>query len=237
MSLAVLRRPWIAPLALLTVGFLAVSLPPYLGLDPSQSRVPIRFSWHYPVLVTHIGFGSIALLAGCLQLWPWLRQHHPKVHRYSGRAYVFLGVLPAGLASLSFAPFGSFGATQQAGNSLLALLWLATTLAGYRMARQRRYAAHCEWMIRSFALGYSIVLNRLWQLICFLVFTPELFAGEPVDPAAMGQAVGASVWLSWVVNLLVAEWWLQRTRQHTPRPPQSGRREKARSHGEVPSVG
>ncbi|MGH3977844.1 MAG: hypothetical protein ACRDRZ_02400 [Pseudonocardiaceae bacterium] len=28
----------------------------------------------------------------------------------------------------------------------------------------------------------------------------------------INAAAGASVWLSWVVNLLVAEWWLQRGR-------------------------
>lgn len=209
---SVLRRPWVAPLGALTVAFLAFTLPPYLGLDPDQSRVPIRFAWHYPVLVTHILFGSVALLAGCLQVWPWLRAHHPAVHRWSGRAYVFLGALPAGLASLSFAPLGAFGPNQQVANTTLALLWLGTTIAGYRMARQRRFADHREWMIRSFALAYSIVANRVWQIVCFAAFSPEVLAGRDPDPAAVAQAVGVSTWLSLVVNLLVAEWWLQRTR-------------------------
>ena len=59
------------------------------------------------------------------------------------------------------------------------LLWVATTLAGYRAARQRRFADHREWMIRSFALAFSIVANRPWSIVCILVFAPEALADRP----------------------------------------------------------
>jgi hypothetical protein len=61
---------------------------------------------------------------------------------------------------------------------------------------------HRRWMLRSVALTFSIVLNRVWLVAFFLLFTP--FLGD--DPAALGlAAAGASVWTSWVVNLLVVE--------------------------------
>ena len=84
------------PLALVAVLFVAFSLPPYLTLDPAQARLqPIPpFPGFYPLLVTHIFLGAVALLAACLQVWPWLRQNHPRVHRISGRIYV-AAVLPA----------------------------------------------------------------------------------------------------------------------------------------------
>ena len=84
------RRPWVVPLALLTVAFVAFALPPYLTLDPAQARLqPLPpFPGYYPLLVTHIFLGSVVLLAACLQVWPWLRQNHPRVHRTSGRIYV-----------------------------------------------------------------------------------------------------------------------------------------------------
>jgi hypothetical protein len=69
------------------------------------------------------------------------------------------------------------------------------------MARQRRFAEHRAWMIRSFALTTSTVVNRLW-----LVLTHHR------SVAIIIAAASASVWLSWVVNLLIAEWWLQRRR-------------------------
>jgi hypothetical protein len=199
-------------LGIVTIGFLAYALPPYLGLDPAQSRVPIRFAWLYPVLVTHILFGSIALVTACLQVWPWLRGRYPVAHRWSGRLYVFAGALPTSLAALSFAPLGAYGPNQQVPNVLLGILWIGTTLAGYRFARRHRYAEHREWMIRSVALAFSIVSNRPWQMVCFALFAPEVFTGGPIDQAALAQAVGVSTWMSLLGNLLIAEWWLARTR-------------------------
>ena len=61
-------------------------------------------------------------------------------------------------------------------------------------------------MIRSVALTFSIVVNRAWILVYLGVFS--LFG--PVDDALITAAAGASVWTSWIVNLLVAEWWLLR---------------------------
>jgi hypothetical protein len=208
------------PLGLLTVAFLAFVLPPYLGLDPAQTRLPIPrdVPWFYPALVAHIGFGSIALLAAVLQVWPWLRRTHPVVHRWSGRAYVFLGALPCGLVVLAVTPFtvSGGGAMAHVGNTMVALLWLGTTVAGYRAARARRYAEHREWMVRSIALAYSIVASRLWTIVCLVAFAPSVFRGGPVDPTELAQAVGTAIWLSWVVNLLVVEYWLHRTRSRRP---------------------
>jgi hypothetical protein len=214
------RRPgtrrqlfWMVPLLIAMVGFLAYSLPPYLGLDPSQSRLPVHESFppYYVLLVTHIFCGSVALVTGCLQMWPWLRQRHPRVHRWSGRLYFFAGCFPAGLAVLVVAPMSSTGLVGAVGNTMLAVLWLPITIAGYRAARQRRYGEHRKWMIRSFALTTSIVVNRVWMVVWIMILTPGLDTtyGGDMD-ALIHDATLVSIWLSWVVNLLVAEWWLQR---------------------------
>jgi len=211
-------RTLAVPLAVLTVVFLVISLPPYLGLDPAKARLPVPedIPWFYPALVAHIGFGSIALLTAALQVWPWLRRTHPAVHRWSGRIYLGLGVIPGGVAVLAVAPFGQTGGpTGQVANTLLALLWLATAVAGYRAARARRFGEHREWMVRNVALTFSIVANRPWSMLCIAVFAPEVMGTGPVDPAVLAQAAGVSMWLSWVVNLLVAEYWLHRTRTRT----------------------
>lgn len=209
------RRPWVVPLALLTVAFVAFALPPYLTLDPARARLqPLPpFPGYYPLLVTHIFLGSVVLLAACLQVWPWLRQNHPRVHRTSGRIYV-AAALPAALCVIVIAPLGQQGANQQVANTILAVLWLATTVAGFRAVRQGRYLDHRRWMLRSFALSFSIVANRLWLLVLFAVFVPEIYLGGEVDPVAMQQAIGVSTWISWVANLAIVQWWLDRH----PRP-------------------
>ncbi|MDA0566727.1 DUF2306 domain-containing protein [Streptomonospora sp. S1-112] len=207
------RRPWIGPLALVTAAFLVLSLPPYLTLDPAASRVPLHEGnpLHYPLLIGHILFGTVALVTCCLQVWPWLRRRHPAVHRWSGRLYVFAGVLPGAPLALASSILGQQGLSQQVGNSVLSLLWFAFAVAGWRAARRRDFAAHREWMVRGFALTFSIVANRPWIVICTLLALPQLDTVYGGSEAVMVQSVaGASVWLSWLVNLFIAEWWLRR---------------------------
>jgi Predicted membrane protein (DUF2306) len=87
-----------------------------------------------------------------LQVWP--RRRHPAVHRTSGRLYVFAGVLPSAVLALAIVPFAA-GST---GNAIDAILWLATTVAEFRMARRHRYAEHRRWMIFSVALCLRIMV-------------------------------------------------------------------------------
>jgi hypothetical protein len=80
------------------------------------------------------------------------------------------------------------------------------------MARQKRFVEHREWMIRSYALATSIVVNRLWGAVLFLVLPPQLDTTFGGQDALINTVANTSVWLSWTVNLLVAEWWLQHGR-------------------------
>jgi uncharacterized membrane protein len=208
---SLIRRPWVVPLAIVAVGFVIYAVPPYLGLDPARARLqPMPDSpVFYPLLVTHIFLGSVSLLTACLQVWPWLRRRRPQVHRWSGRMYVAVTV-PAALCVIVIAPMTLYGPNQRVANTMLGLLWLITTLAGYRAVRQRRFADHRAWMLRSVALAFSIVANRFWLVAIFLVFIPEIFQGAEISPAQLEQAVGLSAWMSWVVSLLAVEWWLHR---------------------------
>ena len=160
-----LQRPLVVPLALLTVIFIAYAVPPYLTLDPAHARIqpmPPHASY-YPLLVSHIFLCSAALLAACLQVWPWLRQSHPAIHRWSGRIYV-AAALTASVCVMIISPMGLYGANQRVANTMLALLWLGTTLAGFRAIRQRRYADHRQWMLRSVALASRSSPTELGRL-------------------------------------------------------------------------
>ncbi|MFD6138241.1 DUF2306 domain-containing protein [Promicromonospora sp. NPDC060271] len=217
------RRPWIAPLAIITAVFLATALPRYVGLDPAQSLVPTdRGPAFYSALVTHIFAGSIMLSAGVLQLWPWLRAHHPHVHRWSGRVYV-ASAIPTAVAALVVAQFPSAGVAQQVANTVMGTLLLTFTLLGYRAVRQRRFADHREWMVRSTALAFSIVANRFWSTFLIAVYVPGALTDPNIgfgSPEIEGAAI-ASAWMSFVANLLFAEWWLHR------KPKKRGRAQKA----------
>lgn len=217
------RRPWVIPLLLLITVFLVFSVPPYLTGDRSTSRLPTHpeLWWYYPALVAHIVFGTVALVTGAFQLWPWFRRRSPRLHRRLGRAYFFAGTFPAGIAVLLISPLSSTGLVSQWGNTTLALLWLPISLAGWWSVRQRRFAEHRRWMIRGYALTLSIVLNRPWSVMMLMLCAPNALAdGASIagDPQAM-MAIGVGTWLSWFVNLAIAELWLERTDAHRRRKP------------------
>jgi len=215
--MAYANSPRIALLALLFLVFLAFSLPPYLRLDPGLSRVPVPegVAGYYPLLVAHVLFGSLALLSVCLQLWPWLRTRHPAWHRIVGRVYVFGGVLPAGVAGLGLGVSSPFGPVARASSVLLASLWLACTLVGWRMGRRRRMAEHRRWMIRSFALMASVLTNRVWGPLAFLALRPQLETTFRGDETMLAWTIaGLATWLGWTLPLLIAEAWLERDLYH-----------------------
>ncbi|MER6948932.1 DUF2306 domain-containing protein [Nonomuraea sp. NPDC000554] len=207
------RRPWVAPPAVVAVVFVAFSLPPYVSFDPALSRVPAPdfFPPHYVVLSLHVLFGTVAMLTCCLQIWPWFRRRHPRVHRLVGRVYVFGGCLPGGLLGLTVGLATPFGHVARASHVVLALLWLGCTFAGWRMARQRRFVDHRRWMVRSFALTMSIVSNRIWSTVWVITLAPEVETTFHGDEALFAATVASlSAWLGWVLPLLFAEWWLER---------------------------
>ena len=198
-------------LVLVALAFIAFALPPYLSLDVSRSRIPppAGFPAYYPLLVGHVIFASVAMATACLQIWPWLRREHPRAHRIAGRVYLFGGVLPAGTLGLMIGAVSPFGPVIRASNVLLAILWLTCSIAGFRMAQQRRMAAHRRWMVRSVALTMSVITNRVWAVIVTLALLPQLPTTFGGSEHLMVQSIaGLSGWLGWVLPLLIVEWWL-----------------------------
>jgi hypothetical protein len=207
------RRPWIGPLMLLAAAFLAFSVPRYLTFDPAQSNVPAPegFAAHYVLLVGHVLCGTVAMVTACFQIWPTFRARHPKAHRVMGRVYVLAGVLPGGALAIVVGLMSPFGPVARAANVTLGVLWLATTIAGFRMARQHRYVEHRRWMVRSFWLTFAIITTRVTSVIFGFIMYGEQMAEitGPTDPRAQ-MFSGIGVWVGIMINLVIAEWWLER---------------------------
>ncbi|MEU5845628.1 DUF2306 domain-containing protein [Saccharopolyspora shandongensis] len=207
------RRPWVGPLALVAVAFVVVSVPRYLTLDPALSLVPpaAGFAPHYPMIVAHVLFGSVAILSCCFQVWPAFRRRYPVAHRWIGRAYVFAGVLPAAVMAMVIGAVSPFGPVARVSNVLLGLVWFGCTVAGWRAGRARRFGDHRKWMVRSFVLTVSTVTNRVWAVVASVVLGPQLettFGGN--EQYLMSTIGGLTTWLGWVVPLILAQLWLDR---------------------------
>jgi Predicted membrane protein (DUF2306) len=195
-------RPWIVLLALAVTAFLVDVLHPYLTLNPAEARIVLKAGvpLHYPVLIAHILFGTIALVTVVLQLWPWIRRHHPVVHRRIGLVYVFGGALPCSLMALTLMPLTN-GWSGNIGITMQAVLWFTTTVIGFRMARQRRFADHRRWMTYSAALALGVLWGR--ATVDLYTVLPQKFSVMFIFEVAR--------WAGWMINLAIAQWWLEHT--------------------------
>jgi hypothetical protein len=170
----------------------------YWSGDPALLPYELRVNFlHNPAaFILHTSFGGLALLLAPWQFVGWLRRKHPWLHRWTGRAYLGCVVI-SGVAAYPVALGTIAGPIASAGFALMTTLWLGTTLIAWRAARRRRYAAHRRWMIRSFALALSAVTLRIALLVPIqlqLDFMP---------------VYRVTSWASWILNLLLAEFWLR----------------------------
>jgi uncharacterized membrane protein len=207
-AIRVVRRKWLASaLAAVVVVFLAFSLPPYFT---GGTRVPPTFALHYPLLVGHVMFASVAMVAAVAQIWPRLRARHPVLHRRVGRVYVATAI-PAAVCAMVIGAATPFGPFLAVSNVFLASLWLWFTINGYVAARRRRFADHRRHMIRSATLALSIITNRIWTPVLAITLHPlqdSLFGGNEEHFVWFVAGIGA--WLGWTIPLLSVQWWLSR---------------------------
>ena len=193
-----LSRTGFALMAILSALIALASVRFLLGIPPPEVILANRFVSGWFAL--HVAGATVALALGPFQFSPRLRNARPRAHRWIGRTYA-VACLLGGTAGLVLALGASTGPISQAGFGLLAVLWLAFTVQGWRMALQGRYRTdHRDWMIRSFALTFAAVTLRIYLPL-------SQVAGLPFE-----QSYQAISWLAWVPNLLVAELVLSRTR-------------------------
>ena len=159
-------------------------------------------SWWRFAFYLHICSSTFVLLSGLLQFLPGILSKYPRVHRLLGRFYVFtiLAVsAPSGLV-MSFYASGGFWA--KLSFTLISLLWAYFTWVAFRKAVQKNFPMHTAFMYRSFALTLSASTLRSYAwLLPFFAHLHQLHGRE--------MYVWIS-WLSWVPNLLVAEWLIRR---------------------------
>jgi uncharacterized membrane protein YozB (DUF420 family) len=185
----------------------------FRAYSPSTARLSLRaHPWFFPVLMVHVVGSSVALAACVLQIWPWLRRRHPRVHRTSGRIYVLAGVYPAGIASLLLLAFWPEYPINWFSDLLATLVWLAVTTVGFMLARKRWLVDHRRWMLRSFALTTSFILTYILSPpIWLLLNLPGLRSQFGGNKVLMGEVFsGTIVWMAWIIPLLAVEWWLDR---------------------------
>ncbi len=195
-----IRRFLIFTSAFLSVGIAVVSYRFLgLGLDLSFPVMTQHIEADRIAFLLHIVASPIALALGTFQFIDGLRQRHPALHRWSGRIYA-VAILIGGIGSIIMVPNSNGGLVAASGFFLLAVLWLITTAQAVRLAMARHITLHRQWMVRSFALTFAAVSLRL-QNFGFMAAGWEYY-----------DAVQILAWSCWVPNILLAEWWIRRTK-------------------------
>ncbi|MFZ2987397.1 DUF2306 domain-containing protein [Ideonella sp.] len=170
---------------------MAYGLLPFGALVHPDMR--ITFQTHALALGTHVFASALALVLGPFQFSARWRAARPQWHRWSGRAYLSIGVLLGGLSGLYMAFHAYGGMVSKLGFGALALAWLYTGARAFLAIRQGDVAAHRRWMVRNFALTWAAVTLRIDLPL-------SMAASLPFD-----LAYPAIAWLCWVPNLVVAE--------------------------------
>ncbi len=189
-------------LVFLALGTAAYALTAYGLLPIGQLVHPAmraNFQLHSTLVYTHISLSSLALALGAFQFSEAIRTRRPQLHRWLGRAYLFLGVLPGGIAGFIMAVHAFGGIISQLGFGILALLWLWTGAQAYLAIRHGRVQEHRCWMIRNYALCCAAITLRIYLPISLLL-------------DAFVSAYPYIAWLCWIPNLMYAEWRITRLR-------------------------
>ncbi|MEU8174212.1 DUF2306 domain-containing protein [Microbispora hainanensis] len=200
------RTAWVV--FIVAVIATSVLVYPYVGLDIDDSRLDVRDSLHYYVLVGHIWTAAVALVLGSLQFMPKVRARR-RVHRALGRAYLLAGVLPSAMATIPVALWSGRLITQ-IGLTTAAVLWLITGGLAYRAARGRDFGSHHDWMMRNYALTFLAVTARVLVPLLLLVQVP--FRGAEAMGELANSMIPIGQTLGWVVNLIVVETVIRRRR-------------------------
>ena len=145
------------------------------------------------LLWAHVAFALPALALG-----PWLfmtefRNKYLQWHRYLGQVYVICCFVSA-VTSLPLALANVAGVLPRVGFSSLAICWFVFTYLAYRTARQKKFAQHRMWMMRSYACTYAFVNVKIYAL-------SKMFLG--IETTRYFTQVLQSCF-SWTTNLLAA---------------------------------
>jgi len=148
--------------------------------------------WYHMLLRVHIIAGMIGMFIGPVQFLKGFRARYLNWHKRLGYAYV-MSIVVSSITGLLVAQFAMGGFISSLGFSILAIVWFSTTIVAIRFAISKDIHLHQKWMIRSFALTFSSIPQRLMLLLAFTSYI------DFVDIYRL------SAWLSWMFNLTIAE--------------------------------
>lgn len=169
-------------------------------------QTAIATGWYLPAYYSHVLVAGLILLIGFFQLNTRLSLRWRSLHRFLGKCYgygILLFAAPGGLVMSFFIHRGPWVLSSFI---LQCTLWFLCTAVAIIKIQKGDVAAHRKWMWRSYALTFAAVTLRLYVFF----FTSSYDLSQP-------EAYGIIAWLSWVLNLVVVEFFVIRRMARTPK--------------------
>ncbi|MEP5611016.1 MAG: DUF2306 domain-containing protein [Cyclobacteriaceae bacterium] len=160
-------------------------------------------------IIFHIIGSVLFCILGAFQFLPSMRLNYAMWHKLAGRIFIVAGVVSA-LSGLWMTNFYSFSKDLQ-GNLLFIvriIVGVAMTtfiVLGLRAVISKQIIQHKAWMIRAYALGQGAGTQ------VFITIPWILTVGDPT-----GITRDLLMTAAWIINILVGEWIINRSKHHSP---------------------
>lgn len=204
------RLVWAGVVFLVLIGVAAVTRRTLVLLWPETFSTKVSpaaaldtgFAKHLVLTLIHILPGGLFLVLAPLQFVPSIRQKHLRIHRWMGRVLVVCGLIIGISALVMSYTMNIGGPNETAATTLFAIVFLICLCKAYVHIGRKEVARHREWMIRAYGVGLGVAATRpvVGAFFAFRRLTPHEF-------------FGIAFWLGFTITFLVAEAWVDYTRQ------------------------
>lgn len=197
-----LTWPIVGFLVFVLIVFAAVRVVETVGGYSGDDIFKLRYLDHPIISGIHMFCGITFIVLAPLQFSAKIRNKNRKLHRQLGRVLVACALVSGtyGLASIVALPvFGGFASETAAW--LFGSMFLFCLLRALWCARNKLFAQHREWMIRTLAIALGVATQRV------LIFIFMVTSGYSFD-----EIFGPAQWLGFSLNLIIAEIWITLSR-------------------------
>lgn len=156
--------------------------------------------WWRVSFYVHVFTSVLVLLAGFTQFSRFFLHQRPLWHRRAGWLYIVVVLLLSAPSGFLMALRANGGWPARISFVLLSIIWFWSTLQALLLARKRLFEKHANWMLRSYALTLSAIALRTYAW---------LFDVLNIHMAPRNVYIFIA-WVSWVPNLLIAEWFIKK---------------------------
>ncbi|SIR63421.1 Uncharacterized membrane protein [Paenibacillus sp. RU4T] len=167
----------------------------FLGVKTGLNQVVPVPAWLGAMRV-HVAFACLAAASGALNFSSRLRRRSVRLHRANGYAYL-ISILAVSLTSGYLAPYATGGKWASIPFNLLNIAWPALAVISIRHARQGRYMAHREWMLRSYVFCFT---NSCIHFFAFVLYRG---AGVPYEASYIAGVYAAIAFLAAAAELFI----------------------------------